>query len=364
MALDAFETFHFAAPIAPTPSDFSFQVWYTQMPMGGKWTRPKHIFTNPDHGDSGVSSIVFDSTGTMHMTLYGASRKRLSPAWYLTRSPQGTWSEPQRLSFIPNPSPRNLYDIYLTIGSDDTVHLVWLDLEHALWMYTNKTRSGGWQEPIDITPTVGIRHPYKLIIDSQDNLHFLWLYGEGPGGTELYYAIKPNGQEMTAPVNLSKTPGEHETTAYQSSRFSLAIDEEGRLHAIWQELVPNWQKGSRGAAMPKSDDILGEDVPESRREAFILATEYLQRAPLAGSIREARYVTKNPDTGEWSEPQRIPLELDPISYPWLLCAEGQSEVPSPVKEISSVIIGGVLHVMVQAGCAAREDIFYVTKAVQ
>ena len=363
VALDASETFHWAAAFAPTPSEFSYQVWYTQIPMGGEWTRPKLIFTNPDKGDSGVSSIAFDSTGTMHMVLYAASgSKSRSPVWYLTRSPEGTWSEPLRLSFIPNALPFHTPS-RLAIGLDDTLHLVWINIEYSISMYTNKTRSGGWQEPIDITPTIGIGGAYNLIIDSQDNLHFLWLHSQS-FSQELYYAVKPNGQDMTAPVNLSKTPGDYESTAYQSSRFSLAIDEEGRLHAIWQEVMPNWEKGSREAAIrltaDETDDLFGEDVPELRR----LTNEYVYKAPLLPNTTEARYVTKNPDTGEWSDPQRIPLNLDPLSYPWLLCAEGAPEVPSSVKAISSVILAGVLHVMVQSGCVTREDIFYITKPVR
>lgn len=219
----------------PRPNAFSSQVIWSTRAASGEWAEPILIFDNPDGGDVGLASIVVDNQKTMHVIIEEASAKN---PWifYLTRSTEGGWSKPERLSFVAHTSQWPVSS--LVIDKEDTLHLAWRDYDQRKWLYATKPKGAEWREPTEITPGE-IKSDrgfvkFSMKMDNEENLHFIWsrpydYSGERSYKQDIFWAVKPKNGEMSKSINISKAYSEH------ASYPCFAIDQHDALHVVWCE---------------------------------------------------------------------------------------------------------------------------------
>ena len=351
-AVDQSGTIHIFGASPPTQGAYSSEVWYESKPLNSAWTRSQRIFVNPSRSASGVTSVAFDRSGRMHVSIWAASGDpAASVAWYINRSHEGTWSEPEHLNFISNTAA------ILFVDDTDTVHLIWGHRATRTWKHTTRNLDGNsnWHDPQVITPPTDDAWDSGFVMDKRAAFHFLWLSYAGEFTNDLYYAVKPSQGPVSVPVNVSRTTTPWEYVERNPRQFSIAVGEDGSVHIVWLERTPNWDK---------ADKSLGNLQP--RLQVFSLTDEELEVVRDRGlpewpayDNREIWYVTISPD-GRLSDPRRIPLVIPASKYPWLLCALGGTEKPNLASQVGITLSSSARHVFVASGCFAG-DVFYVRK---
>ena len=84
-------------------------------------------------------------------------------------------------------------------------------------------------EPVNISNNSGRSENPSIAVDSKGTLHLVW-NDDSPGNEEIFYAMKPEGDSWSEPVQVTYNMG--------ASRFPcIVIDKNDKIHLVWQQVV-------------------------------------------------------------------------------------------------------------------------------
>ncbi|MCH7607954.1 MAG: hypothetical protein IIC94_05240 [Chloroflexi bacterium] len=353
-------TIHAFAAGIPAGGTYSSEIWYGSKPINGDWTSPQRIFTNPDGGASSVGGIVFDGSGSMHVSISAASGNlSTSEVWYMNRAGNGIWSKPERLDFIPNPKTATA-TANIFVDDTDTVHLIWNDAGTRTWKHAARTRDGNWLNAEDVTPSTGYATHWLVVMDKGGTFHFVWLSTESQFTNDLYYAFKPPESAISDSFNVSRTTEAWQYTEQNVRQFSIAVSEEGVSHIVWVERTPDWDRANKSEQ--KLQDFLQTSSLTDEERAMVKDRGVPEHAFYDN--KEIRYLTISP-TGQPSVARRISFVIQPNEHPWVLCTKTEIEKnPILADQVGITVSGSATHLFFAAGCADHRALFYLHKQPQ
>jgi len=117
----------------------------------------------------------------------------------------------------------------IVVDKEGTLHVIWSEYhsDGELIFYTMKPLGGEWTEPESLTPkTRGARNP-KLAVDNNGNLHAIWQQSVPQYHWVLIHRMRLQNGEWSAPDTLF---------GYGNSVIpSIIVDNENTIHVIWFE---------------------------------------------------------------------------------------------------------------------------------
>jgi hypothetical protein len=184
-----------------------YQVWdvfYKKRASDGTWSAAKRISTEP-LGWSMVSSLVVGPDRAVHIAwsvLRGGGSIFATNVFYRMKPYDGTWSRIERITTVIGAFGMG---VGLAVGSDGTVHAVWMDIELWHWwgwpliFYKNKPSGGAWTkhaEMVSIECTHMAFSPSIAIGPDESIVHIAWTdltdyNGQGGNDADIVYRTKP-----------------------------------------------------------------------------------------------------------------------------------------------------------------------------
>ncbi len=203
------------------------------------WDTEEHVHSSSAVIGSPQVAVVPD--GTVHLLWVEDGW-----LWHSARV-KDAWGEPRRLFMGSQPS--------MTADPDGNVHLVFVhEFGGRYQVYYSRYQEPLWTLPYEISRTPGISHNPHIVVGQRGVLYVVW-EDDTPGFPSIYHAYNPEGHWINAPV-----PGA------RGWRPSLAVDDAGRLHLVWQSSLPNRQGDDvYHAQMMPSGWSLPENISDSPR---------------------------------------------------------------------------------------------------
>jgi len=135
----------------------------------------------------------------------------------------------------------------LTVDDFGNVHLVWADSTPGNYeiLYSTKSSSGDWSEPVNISNTPTESKSPKIAIEPSGDLHVVWQeWKYEDGWIAIFYSMKPQGGNWTVPMKISTNGGQIP---------DLGIDASGNVHVTWLGWISYRMKSADGTWMSKED---------------------------------------------------------------------------------------------------------------
>jgi len=142
----------------------------------------------------GPTRLVVDRKGVLHVVY-----SRMSPGAnviYLRSEDRGlSWSDPVQISEILPNDPQSPIMGQVALDSHDGLHVVWTETYPPAWVgrhvFYARSNDGGttWTLPVDLSDLSSDEDwdtNINLAVDSQDQLHIVWVCGSGPGRCYRY----------------------------------------------------------------------------------------------------------------------------------------------------------------------------------
>ncbi len=182
-----------------------------------------------DHWHNGSLDLALGHDGM----LYAAWTEYEGALWF-SRSDDGgvTFSQPLHVAgddALPARGPA------LAVTGDHTIHLAWTvgeDRRADIRLSRSRDQGLTFDESRLVHAGPGHADAPKLAVDGNSTLHLA--YGESATGPFRHYAVKyaraDNGTDFEEPRTLSGRHG--------ASFPSLSVDNNGRVHVIWEEFPP------------------------------------------------------------------------------------------------------------------------------
>ena len=218
-----------------------FDIFYKCKPKGGSWTTTEVVSTESTN-DSSVSSLVIDSTGTVHVTWidytdYNSAGSDVD-IFYKCKPNDGSWTTTEIISTESN---MDSWNPSLAVDSIGTVHVSWEDWGDISgsgddWdiFYKYKTSDGKWSIA-ELVSTESIFESWfsSLAVDSIGTVHVTWqdwtdISGSG-NDWDIFYKCKPKGGSWTTTDVVSTESNK------DSCHPSLALDSNGTIHVSWDD---------------------------------------------------------------------------------------------------------------------------------
>jgi len=142
----------------------------------------------------GQSRLVVDQKGIVHVVY--SSRAAGSNVTCLRSEDQGlSWSEPVVVSKLLPGDPQSPGQVRLATDSHDGLHLAWSESHPPEWIgrhvFYARSNDGGttWTRPLDLSDlssTDDWDASINITVDSQDQIHVVWVCGASPGRCYRY----------------------------------------------------------------------------------------------------------------------------------------------------------------------------------
>jgi subtilisin family serine protease len=199
---------------------------------GAVWTR------NSIGSDGSSASMVFDRSGTLHMTfLGGGSSQNYDVLYTFSRDNGITWAAPVEVFSGPYDSQKPV----IAVSPYNSIHIVWQDepsLTTAGCKLLAHSRSQDglfWSDPVYISNPDNQKILYKhaLCCDRDGDLHLIWNEGIFSDWTEIYYAQYSReawSQKICLTTDIDGT---------KKGPPSLQLDRTGSLHLMFGSLKNN-----------------------------------------------------------------------------------------------------------------------------
>jgi uncharacterized repeat protein (TIGR01451 family) len=268
--------------------NYNVSINHIQRQQNGQWSAPE-IVTSDLKTFVPIQTAI-ESDGTIHLLYTQRLATTNKYALYYTSQQNNSWGTPRKLS--ENDSyDVNGYETNIQIGSDGTVHTVWVEKISGLnfLFYKQYHPVNGWQPTVRLIPSfTNPDHTFyriKMLIDNSDNLHLFWENIEN--GEYFYlerradigwltveqlhnpeyqyiirpeYAVSPNGELFfayftfldgeskmilqvrdktgvwQAPQELRQET-EDATQSYVMGQIDLDVDESSTVHIVWSEII-------------------------------------------------------------------------------------------------------------------------------
>jgi len=194
---------------------------------GEEWSPPNDIVLNSDparfNRGGGLSAAV-DSKGGLHLVMSIAPLQY----WHSTVNEAHRawgWESPQN-------GPWNVIgvDAKVFVGTDDTVHLVYSDTSAEVYHTLSDDGGVTWRDSVrisEVQPNLSFVDGVDAALDEQGRIHIVWNEAEAPSGyppTGVFYARSDDGGlTWRAPVQLGERYG---------NKPAIAIVGD-RIHVIW-----------------------------------------------------------------------------------------------------------------------------------
>jgi len=211
-------------------------IFYT-MWDGTSWSTPNDILMSPSGRSSHLPAITVDQRGLIHIVWTDTVSVFYSHAW-VQDAPwrANSWSSPRVLGSGGAQWPD------IAVDDHGDVHAVWagnpaeeLELigENCVSgcpeIYDARSTDGGqtWLPVINVSTSREYSTHPNLVIGQKGDVHIVWIEAtssEQPLFT--MYARSPNGEVWDNPVEIV-------ASGQQPSSPSLAVDSQGRVHAMW-----------------------------------------------------------------------------------------------------------------------------------
>lgn len=265
---------------------------------GGEWTKPRVVYQADSTYYAGMDTTLvlsfylpvaaaLDTDGDMHVLIHDYAIGNV----YLNRT-KGQWSQPQKIS--------DGFSTDIAVGREGTVYTTFVDSKpprkgirdiNSLFFMKSTDGGGTWSEPVrvSLSGTKPAGFPQTLIAPN-GRIHIIWQKfpnkNTAAGAPQLWHSFSDNQGETWSKPHIIDIPGKRTTLAHEAviDRFgrvhvifgarngfgdpngllyetvwscgrwslpsrvlgldtltighSLAIDNEGNLHLVWQERVP------------------------------------------------------------------------------------------------------------------------------
>jgi hypothetical protein len=154
----------------------------------------------------------------------------LRPDIYFSHSTDGghSWSKALDISNTPGVCS----DPAITVGADDSIHVVWVDTskENRPDIFYSRSTDGGttFSKYEDISPTPGISRQPTIAAAPDGNIHCAWAdTSSGEEHPDIYYVRKSNGA-WTTPIDVSNSKK-------VSAHPSLACNGKNKVFLAWND---------------------------------------------------------------------------------------------------------------------------------
>lgn len=201
-------------------------IFFLQALCAQTWTASKRITWTPNFTSD--ACIAIDSSDILHV-LY-SDGATLEKEIYYKRSTDGgtTWVGTKRLTWNVGIS----VGPYIAIDSSDDIHVVWSDMSFATFpeLCYKKSTDGGttWTGTKRLTWTTGISKFPKIAIDSNDHIHLVWVEHISSNREIFFKKSTSGGNTWAGTKRLTWTPD-------FSRDPVIAVDSSNDIHVLWWE---------------------------------------------------------------------------------------------------------------------------------
>jgi uncharacterized repeat protein (TIGR01451 family) len=187
------------------------QVYYAWRAANGVWSGPTAV------GDGDDSWIGVGTDGTVHL-MYAVPGQWITV--YRRRSPAGSWSAAETVA-------NSYLRVKFTVDRTGAVHVFWTGEVGGNYapFYARRSAAGGWSTPIQLTQ-VGYYYSFfsKPVVSPDDRVHLLtWGLDAGPIWRLFHLVRAGDGRWQRSEL----------AAAYSIYAGELAVDGQGRAHAVW-----------------------------------------------------------------------------------------------------------------------------------
>ena len=340
-----------------------YDIFYKKKPSGGEWT-PVEVVTPESSVYRFVApSMGVDSSGTVHVAWWVKSNPdNYHPICYKMKPKDGNWTTTE---IIPTDTVGN-QEVYLTVDSEDTVHIVWMALvdessSEVDIYYNKKPKEDSWSvtEMVSTESTDVCWWP-SIAAESDDTIHVVWSdntnYQVCGSDYDTFYKMKPKEGNWTSTEVVSKKSPLHCGIPY------VTVGPDGSVHASWAEMITvNLPATVVFYSMKPTSGSWSS--PERITEVSLAYTSRLAVDESGtihhiwdDTIEETIFYRKKPNGGSWSHTEFVSPEI--IIRP----DRGVSLVPR------FVVADDALHIVWTDStnyndCGKDNDIFYKMRPI-
>lgn len=198
------------------------------------WGEPSNISNTPQY--SAHPAIVADEQGNIHVfwseNVGGESNNMPGNSILHTCWDGNVWSPPTDVLFVPTDPVAEFVAVHL--DTDNRIHAVWTGMSNFYYSHADApdANSGhGWLSPVMVGEN-SARSFWEsdITVDNTNVIHIIYATRGNAAGV-YYTASQDDGLTWTISTRLS-LPLDQLETGY--SRVKIAVDDEQRLHAVWQ----------------------------------------------------------------------------------------------------------------------------------
>jgi len=244
--------------------------------QSGPWNTPINLSNTTTK--SAFPDIAVDGAGHIHVVWseYFSDHTGWGDAIFYTMWDGTSWSTPNDILISPSGRPSHLPAI--AVDQRGLIHIIWTDTvsvfySHA-WAQDAPWQAGSWSSP-RVLGSGGTYWP-QIAVDDHGGLHAVWaenpaeeleLAGEDcvSGCPEIHYARSTDGGQTWLPVINVSTSREYSTSPH------LAIGRKGDVHIAWAEsthseqpLFTMYARSPNGEAWDDPVEIVAGDQEPSR----------------------------------------------------------------------------------------------------
>jgi hypothetical protein len=217
--------------------------WSTRVPVSGT------------DGTSYTPQLAVDSRGTVHMIwLDWVDLNPHQPyILYANKPAGGNWT-----SFEYLPGHPTLGESAISVGPDDTVHIVWSAAGDGSIQYISRTVGGTWSSIQEVSSGMeGNEYP-DIAVAPNGTVHVVWNYSNvfHPNQQGIYHAMKPQGGSWSTPTQVYKDQYTlHcliETDIHNTAHLIMDRDEDSNVDVYYAYKLydEDWSSPSKFAFAP------------------------------------------------------------------------------------------------------------------
>ncbi|MEO0226656.1 MAG: hypothetical protein ABIL70_01230 [candidate division WOR-3 bacterium] len=175
-------------------------------------------------GRSEHPAIAADSRGYFYVVWDDQTPDGKTAVYITQRPPGGNWTTP---NYIINPQ-RMMRQPDIAVDKENTIHVVGQYTNPQGWFeifYTKKPLGGDWSE-LEIIGMYGMACHPKIAVDNNGDVHIVWqeLVGYWP----VIYAKRTKDGSWSSPIEISKNMGEDNSVW----EHRIAVDQSNDVHVI------------------------------------------------------------------------------------------------------------------------------------
>jgi hypothetical protein len=135
---------------------------------------------------------ILDNQDTAFAIWVESNPNVFSTLTYAQMPANGSWTPPASIFLTVPFAEGQIFDPYVTVDADNTLHVVWSQLKYAPSYginiyYSSKPQGGSWRTPVQIKNTAPPSREPAISVDSNKNLHIVWEEST-INGTEIRYS--------------------------------------------------------------------------------------------------------------------------------------------------------------------------------